>query len=431
MLKVTEEEKKIIISMYNDGKSCSEIGKSINRHKETVRKYLKTIGIYSSKTNHITEQDLDNIIIDYKNGMRPVDLGKKYNRNPSTIINKLRKLELYSDSRINYTKDDEIFLIDHYKIGDWNSIFKRFPTATKQNVRSKMSKLGVKYDPKNYWTHEELRYLKEHYYTDSLNDIMIALENRHTKDAIQSKAYKYFGFSKDDDWTSEEEDILRSNYSLIPIENICKLIPNRSKNAIMTKAKNLGIKSLFSLQVHWSNAEIEYLSNNWTILSDEEISNNLHKTLSSVMGKRIQLGLKRIGNDPKNYGDLNKYLRGQIWEWKSESMKSCNYECVFTGSKYFQIHHLFCFGNIIKNVFLNNANIIEYKDFAEYSTDELNVITKLFIEEQNKHPLGVCIRKDIHKLYHHLYGKYNNTPEQWEHFKSDLLSGKYKEIIDL
>ena len=46
-------------------------------------------------------------------------------------------------------------------------------------------------------------------------------------------------------------------------------------------------------------------------------------------------------------------------------------------------------------------------------------ITSAFIDEHNKYPLGVCIRKDIHDLFHSIYGRYNNTQEQWERFKED------------
>ena len=40
-------------------------------------------------------------------------------------------------------------------------------------------------------------------------------------------------------WTKEELDILKDKYGKIDIEEIMKLLPQRTKNAIKTKAKDL------------------------------------------------------------------------------------------------------------------------------------------------------------------------------------------------
>lgn len=428
---MTEREKDIMVSMYANGKSCLEIGNTINRNSDTVRRHLQKLGVFKDQTNYITDEELENIINDYKNGMRPVDLAKKYNRRSATIISKLKQIGIYVDSRNNYTKEDEAFLIEHYRVGNWDAIFNRFPTVSKQSVYTKMSKMGIKYEPKNYWSINELQYLKDHYSTDSMSDISIALDGRHTKSAIQSKALKYLGISKDDDWTDEEIEILRNNYSTMPLDDMLEMLPGRSKDAITAKAKILGVRSLFFLQTYWSKEDTEFLLNNWKTLSDKEIGDHIHRPAKAVMNRRLRLNLKRCGNDPQNYGDLNKYLRGQIWKWKADSMKSCNYQCIFTGSKDFQIHHLYCVSRMLKDIFSDNAGLIEHKSLGEYSADELELITNLFIMEHTKYPLGVCVRRDIHKLYHDLYGKYDNNPKQWEHFKSKLISGKYKKIIRL
>ena len=47
-----------------------------------------------------------------------------------------------------------------------------------------------------------------------------------------------------------------------------------------------------------------------------------------------------------------------------------------------------------------------------------------FIEKQNEYPLGVCIRKDIHSLFHKEYGK-SVIPEMWYRFEKDYKEGKY------
>lgn len=109
-------------------------------------------------------------------------------------------------------------------------------------------------------------------------------------------------------------------------------------------------------------------------------------------------------------------------------MENCNWQCVITGSKDFEIHHLYSVSNILSDI-MSKYNILE-KQIEEYTQDELNNITQLFIEEQSKHPLGICVRKDIHALFHKLYGKYYNTPEQWYQFQKDLCEGIYDDLLE-
>ena len=48
-----------------------------------------------------------------------------------------------------------------------------------------------------------------------------------------------------------------------------------------------------------------------------------------------------------------------------------------------------------------------------------NVVDKV-IEEQAKHPLGVCITKELHLEFHKRYGYGDNTPEQFEEFVKQI-----------
>ena len=56
---------------------------------------------------------------------------------------------------------------------------------------------------------------------------------------------------------------------------------------------------------------------------------------------------------------------------------------------------------------------------------ELKNILIIFREKQSKYPLGVCLSKEIHMLFHNNYGYGYNTPEQWEDFVSNYKNGKY------
>jgi len=56
-------------------------------------------------------------------------------------------------------------------------------------------------------------------------------------------------------WTKEEEDILRKLYGKVPIEEIMKVLKDRTYHAIMKKASYLGLKFHFK-----SNIDYEYLN---------------------------------------------------------------------------------------------------------------------------------------------------------------------------
>ena len=43
-------------------------------------------------------------------------------------------------------------------------------------------------------------------------------------------------------------------------------------------------------------------------------------------------------------------------------------------------------------------------------------------EYQSKYPLGVCVSKDYHKMFHSIYGNRVNTPEQWDEFLNTYIN---------
>ena len=49
----------------------------------------------------------------------------------------------------------------------------------------------------------------------------------------------------------------------------------------------------------------------------------------------------------------------------------------------------------------------------------------------SRYPLGVCVRKDIHLLYHSIYSKCVNTEDQWNLFVVDFKNGVYDDQIKI
>ena len=70
---------------------------------------------------------------------------------------------------------------------------------------------------------------------------------------------------------------------------------------------------------------------------------------------------------------------------------------------------------------------VTVKPINEYSIDELQKITDLFIEKHRELSQPIVLSIGIHHLYHSIYGKYNNTPEQFEEFRTRWLAGEFDE----
>jgi len=122
---------------------------------------------------------------------------------------------------------------------------------------------------------------------------------------------------------------------------------------------------------------------------------------------------------------LNVYLRECIDQWKKNSMANCNYKCAITGEKFDDIHHLYSFNKILREI-IKECKLPVYTVINDYTEEELILLQKINIKIHNKYPLGVCISKKIHNLYHHLYGD-DNTPEQFEEFKIRYNIGEFKD----
>lgn len=278
----------------------------------------------------------------------------------------------------------------------------------------------------NKWTKNEIEILTNNYGNLSKEELMQLIPSR-TWSSILTKANK-LGINKRYLWTEQEDILLKNNYSTMDINEVLKMFPNRPKHSLIARAIKLGLNS-YNHPI-WTYEQIEYIKNNWEILPDEIIAKNINKTKNAVKRKRNLLGLHRQQvKSPYNYENIAKYIRGQIWYWKKESMENCEYKCVITGSKEFEIHHIYPVNKILKDVY--DKYKIEYKEFNDYTEEELSKIVSLFCTEQDLHPLGECIRKDLHKLFHELYGQYNTTQEQWEYFKNDIRKGVYNNHIKI
>ena len=59
----------------------------------------------------------------------------------------------------------------------------------------------------------------------------------------------------------------------------------------------------------------------------------------------------------------------------------------------------------------------------------MKLIEEKCLELHYKYGLGVCVTSEVHDLFHDIFGKGNNTYEQWSNFK--VIFNKYNKNIQL
>ena len=205
------------------------------------------------------------------------------------------------------------------------------------------------------------------------------------------------------------------------------MLPNRTEAAIVCKAMQLDIKSYNFLNEKYSDEQKQFIIDNYKNMTDIELSDALDKPLCGIQEQRRKLGIYYLNKDYSGYEDLAKLFRGHIQDWKNKSIESCNYQCVLTGDKNFAVHHLYGFNMIVKETLeeLDNMKILKSNNIEDYTKEELDYFLEVFSGIHNKYPLGVCVRKDIHDLFHRIYGSGGNTELQWKKFIDDYRHHKF------
>lgn len=422
---ITEELFQEMYNDYKNGFSSSQIAEKYGFKKGTIASHFNKRGFYWSTAKKFSVEEIDNIIMDYNNGMKPFELAKKYHRNSATIIDKLKSIGIYKRSTYRFTNEDIEFLKVHYPLGDWENIEKRFSNTTKASILKKVSKLGIKAESfyENRWTEKEILILKKYYCDGDMDKVLNLLPNR-SYDSIVTKAQR-LNLKTRDYWSEEEINIMKKYYHIKTVDEMMELLPKRTRNSIITQAMKLHLSSVCK----YNEEETNFIIKNWKTMSDREIGIRLNKPHRGIIAKRLLLGLLRE-KEESSYNDLSEYVRRNNLDWKTKSMINCNYRCILTGNRFTDIHHIYGL-NLILNETLSELNIEIKDNMNNYTDEELRIILDVFRKKQSKYPLGVCLSKPVHILFHNKYGYGNNTPEQWNEFVFEFKNGKYNKILNV
>lgn len=366
------------------------------------------------------------MINDYIGGMTDVEIAKKYKKSINTVKPILKQAGVYRYEVHKWTEQEIEILKSNYASMPWEELFLLLPNITKEDLISKASDLKIKREC-YYWTEKEIEILKNEYAEGkSAKEIEKMLNHKHSESAILGKARK-MKFKKRRFWTDDEIDILRQNYSVKPMDEICALLPGRTKNSIQGMAKKYNLLSMYYLSNPYTEDEEQFIRKNYLYMTDKEISECIGRTERSVKAKRENMNLSKTNNIPltdMRHIKLKSFIRKHNYQWRKESVKNCNSKCVITGNDFTDVHHIYSF-DLIFDEFLENEGLKE-ECFDNYSEEQLKALANKFYEVQMQYPLGVCLTKQLHIKFHSIYGYGQNTTSQFQEFVNRISLGEIK-----
>lgn len=146
---------------------------------------------------------------------------------------------------------------------------------------------------KKKWTHQEIQYLLDNWGKVSLARIMESLDR--SEDSVMRKARRLgLNVNKTEDslkkkrWSEEEDNYIINNYRVLTVDEISERL-GRTVYAIRKRALALGVTNEIS---RWSIEEMEFLNDNWGILNLNTIARKLNRSRNSILLKAHQMSLR-------------------------------------------------------------------------------------------------------------------------------------------
>lgn len=334
--------------------------------------------------------------------------------------------------------EEEKLLIDNIGKVSKDEILEMFPNRTWKALQHKYKKLGFKFK-NNYEPIPE----------NELFKIINGLKHMKCKSCRRYLPFEFLYFPKDDQcklgyrsickeckgenfalkevvWTEEESNIIQETYHTMTNREIQSIfLPDKTIEQISHKGNVLGLRKNEDVSLR---ARLESYTIEWR----NKISQT-HKEKGYSVGKNNPMyGTSRKGSENPNWqggiSQLYEHLRRNIKEWKIASMKDCNYKCVITGESFDDIHHLYSFKSIVYDT-LNNLSLPVKEYVRDYTEEEIKSIeTECLRIHMNL--LGVCLRGDVHSLFHSIYTNKNFTKEDFHEFKERYANGEFEGLLE-
>ena len=340
-----------------------------------------------------------------------------------------------------YIKEEIDFLKDNYSDMEWNEIISGLEKISgnkhsKSSIISKASRIGLVRKNSSFsdFTPEEDKMIIELYNKSSQlnlsNNIEKLIQDKmpyRTKGSVKNRANR-LGLLVLYPWTKDEDDFLIEHYYDMTVKEIAEHLEHHNRNSVYNRIIKLGLHGAPTFA--YTEDDIQFIRENYLTMSDEEIGKELHRAGQSIKEFRRKLGLPKPKPDDVFYG-FASYSHRHNNQWKKDSAKNCNYKCVISGEPFDDIHHLYSRNLILKDTLESHKGINKDTNFNDLTEEQKQEFLNDFLFVQAQHPLGVCLKRNYHKLFHDSYGYGNNTPEQFYEFVKDIAPDRIDYICNL
>lgn len=342
--------------------------------------------------------------------------------------------------RRKYTQDEIDFLIDNYSNMGWDEIINGLEKVggnkrSKSSILMKASNMGLMRKNSSFsdFTPEEDKMIIELYNNSSQLNLSDNIEKLiqdkmpyRTKGSVRNRANR-LGLLVRYPWTKDEDDFLIEHYYDMTVKEIAEHLEHHNRNSVYNRIIKLGLHGAPTFA--YTDEDIQFIRDNYLTMSDEEIGKVLHRERKSIKECRRKHKIyRRDPDETTHYLDMIRFIQAHNSEWKKKSMANCGYKCVLSGGEFHDIHHLYA-KNLILNAALDRLEIPYDFDINNCDNETKEKILMEFFKEQDKHPLGVCLHKNLHHKFHAMYGFGYNTPEQFQEFAEKVTQNNFCETL--
>jgi hypothetical protein len=124
--------------------------------------------------------------------------------------------------------------------------------------------------------------------------------------------------------------------------------------------------------------------------------------------------------------ELRSFLRERINEWRVKWFSYYDGKCAVTGGRdSLEVHHLEPFHQILDKI-MYELDLPILDKINEYEPETLELIAKTLLDYHMQHVEGVAIEREIHILYHKVYGKEDGNKEMFDEFVKRYKNGEFR-----